>query len=176
MVLRGMFSQAVSKLEAFVKKAGSVLTMASPLVLYGLRLSASVILALNREFPGKVTRIADALQSGTRTLLTEIDIPNPDGALPPGIYCSVELKVPRKTLSFIIPAEAIIFTRSGLQAAVVKDGKAEIRNVRVTRDLGTQVQVDAGVSAGERVILNPPVNLIDGAKVRPRPEVTAPRK
>ena len=38
----------------------------------------------NREFPGKVTRIADALQSGTRTLLTEIDIPNPDDALPPG--------------------------------------------------------------------------------------------
>jgi RND family efflux transporter MFP subunit len=128
----------------------------------------------DREFPGKVTRIADALQSGTRTLLTEIDIPNPDGALSPGIYCSVELKVPRKTRSFIIPAEAIIFTRSGLQAAVVKDGKAEIRNVRVTRDLGTQVQVDAGVSAGERVILNPPVTLIDGAKVQPRP-ATAPR-
>jgi RND family efflux transporter MFP subunit len=123
----------------------------------------------DREFRGKVTRIADALQSGTRTLLTEIDIPNPDGALPPGIYCSVELKVPRKTPSFIIPAEAVMFTRGGLQAAVVKDGKAEIRNVRVTRDLGAQVQVDAGVSAGERVILNPPVTLIDGAKVEARP-------
>jgi RND family efflux transporter MFP subunit len=129
----------------------------------------------DRELPGKVTRIADALQSGTRTLLTEIDIPNSDGALPPGIYCSVELKVPRKTPSFIIPAEAIIFNRSGLQAAVVKDGKAEIRNVRVTRDLGTRVQVDAGVSAGERVILNPPVTLIDGAKVQPRADATAPR-
>jgi RND family efflux transporter MFP subunit len=122
----------------------------------------------DRQFSGKVTRTADALQSGTRTLLTEIDIPNPDGALPPGIYCSVELTIPRKTPSFIIPAEAIIFTRGGLQAAVVKDGKAEIRNVRVTRDLGTQVQVDTGVSAGERVILNPPVTLIDGAKVEPR--------
>ena len=129
----------------------------------------------DREFQGKVTRIADALQSGTRTLLTEIDIPNPDGALPPGIYCSVELKVPRKTLSFTIPAEAIIFTRSGLQAAVVKDGKAEIRKVRVTRDLGTQVQVDLGVTAGERVILNPPVTLIDGAKIQLRPDATAPR-
>jgi RND family efflux transporter MFP subunit len=129
----------------------------------------------DRQFAGKVTRIADALQSGTRTLLTEIDIPNPDGALPPGIYCSVELKIPRKTPSFLIPAEALIFNRNGLQAAVVKDGKAEIRNVRVTRDLGTQVQVDAGVSAGERVILNPPVNLIDGAKVQPRADATAPR-
>jgi RND family efflux transporter MFP subunit len=51
----------------------------------------------NREFPGKVTRIADALQSGTRTLLTEIDIPNPDHALSPGVYCTVELKIPRPT-------------------------------------------------------------------------------
>jgi RND family efflux transporter MFP subunit len=122
----------------------------------------------NRQFPGKVTRIADALQSGTRTLLTEIDIPNPDGALPPGIYCSVELKIPRKTPSFLIPAEALIFNRNGLQAAVVKDSKAEIRNVKVTRDLGTRVEVDAGLKAGERVILNPPVTLIDGSKVQPR--------
>jgi RND family efflux transporter MFP subunit len=129
----------------------------------------------DREFPGKVTRIADALQSGTRTLLTEIDIPNPDGALPPGIYCSVELRIPRKTPSFIIPAEALMFNRNGLQAAVVKDGKAEIRTVRVTRDLGTQVQVEAGLSAGERVILNPPVTLVDGSKVQPRPDATTPR-
>jgi RND family efflux transporter MFP subunit len=122
----------------------------------------------NRQFPGKVTRIADALQSGTRTLLTEIDIPNPDGALPPGIYCSVELRIPRKTPSFLIPAEALLFNRNGLQAAVVKDGKAEIRNVEVTRDLGTRVEVDAGLKAGERVILNPPVTLVDGSKVQPR--------
>jgi RND family efflux transporter MFP subunit len=122
----------------------------------------------NRQFPGKVTRIADALQSGTRTLLAEIDIPNPDGALTSGIYCSVELKIPRKTPSFTIPAEALMFNRNGLQAAVVKDGKAEIRNVRVTRDLGTRVEVDAGVNAGERVILSPPVTLMDGSKVQPR--------
>ena len=86
----------------------------------------------NREFAGKVTRIADALQSGTRTLLTEIDIPNPDDALPPGVYCTVELKIPRKTPSFVVPAEAIIFNRNGLQVAVVNDGKAEIRKLNVT--------------------------------------------
>jgi RND family efflux transporter MFP subunit len=128
----------------------------------------------DREFPGKVTRIAEALQSGTRTLLTEIDIPNPDGALPPGIYCSVELKVPRKTPSFTIPAEALLFNRNGLQAAVVKDGKAEIRTVRVARDLGTRVEVDAGLRAGERVILNPPVTLVNGSKVQARPLGTHP--
>ena len=45
-----------------------------------------------REFPGTVARIADALQPGTRTLLTEIDVPNPDHALSPGLYCRVELE------------------------------------------------------------------------------------
>jgi RND family efflux transporter MFP subunit len=120
----------------------------------------------DREFSGQVTRIADALQSGTRTLLTEIDIPNPDGALPPGVYCTVELKIPRKAPSLVVPAEALIFNRDGLQVAVVKDGKAEIRKVRVTRDLGTRVEVDAGVKPGDRVILNPPVNLVEGSNVR----------
>ena len=104
----------------------------------------------DREFPGKVTRIADAQQSGTRTLLTEIDLPNPDGALRSGVYCTVELKIPRKTPSFVVPAEAIIFNRNGLQVAVVNDGKAEIRKVRETRDLGTQVEVDTGVKRAIR--------------------------
>ena len=120
----------------------------------------------DREFPGKVTRIADAQESGTRTLLTEIDLPNPDGALRAGVYCFVELKIPRKTPSFVVPAEAIIFNRNGLQVAVLEDGKAEIRKVTVTRDMGTQVEVDAGVKAGDQVILKPPVNLRDNDKVR----------
>jgi RND family efflux transporter MFP subunit len=119
-----------------------------------------------REFPGKVTRIADAQQSGTRTLLTEIDLPNPDGALRSGVYCMIELKIPRKTPSLVVPAEAIIFNRDGMQVAVVNNGKAEIRKVRVTRDSGTKVEVDAGVKPGDRVILNPPVNLVEGSKVQ----------
>jgi RND family efflux transporter MFP subunit len=128
----------------------------------------------NREFQGKVTRIADALQSGTRTLLTEIDLPNPDDVLSPGVYCTVEFKIPRPTSSFIVPAEAIVFNRNGLQVAVVKDGKAEIRKLRVTRDFGTWVEADTGVTATERVILNPPVNLSNGGKVQIRSDARAP--
>jgi multidrug efflux pump subunit AcrA (membrane-fusion protein) len=120
------------------------------------------------------TRIADALQPGTRTLLTEIDIPNPDGALTPGIYCMVELHIPRKTPSLSVPAHAIIFNRDGMQVAVVSNGKAEIRKVRVKRDLGTRVEVDTGVKPGDEVVLNPPVNLVDGSKVQPRPETPEP--
>jgi multidrug efflux pump subunit AcrA (membrane-fusion protein) len=128
---------------------------------------------LNREFAGKVTRIADALQSGTRTLLTEIDIPNPDDAPLPGVYCTVELKIPRKTPPFVVPAEAIIFNRNGLQVAAVDDGRAEIRSLHVTRDFGTWVEADAGVKSGEQVILNPPVNLIGGDKVQLRSDAKA---
>jgi RND family efflux transporter MFP subunit len=127
-----------------------------------------------REFPGKVTRMADAQQSGTRTLLTEIDLPNPDGALRSGVYCTVEFKIPRKTPSLIVPADAIIFNRNGQQVAVVEEGKAEIRKVNETRDLGTQVEVDAGVKAGDQVILKPPVNLVGGDKVQIRSDATAP--
>ena len=78
----------------------------------------------------------------------------------------VELKIPRKTPSLAVPAEAIIFNRNGLQVAVVNNGKAEIRKVRVTRDQGTQVEVDTGVKPGDRVILNPPVNPVEGSKVQ----------
>ena len=118
-----------------------------------------------RTFPGKVTRIADALQPGTRTLLTEIDVPNSDGALAPGIYCTVELHIPRKTPSLLVPAEAIIFNREGLQVAVVEDGVARIRKVVVARDLGTALEVRDGVKPGDQVILNPAVDLVEGSKV-----------
>jgi RND family efflux transporter MFP subunit len=128
----------------------------------------------DREFPDKVTRSADALQSDTRTLLTEIDLPNPDDKLAPGIYCTIELKIPRKTASVIVPAEAIIFNRS-LYAAVANDGKAQIRKLSVTRDLGTLVEVTDGVKQGDQVILNPPVTLIEGSKVRIRAEPAPPR-
>jgi RND family efflux transporter MFP subunit len=122
-----------------------------------------------REFPGKVTRIAEALQPGTRTLLTEIDVPNPDHVLSPGVYCKVELKIPRKTPSLIVPSEAIVFNRDGLNVVVVEDGVAHIRHVNVVRDFGTTVEVNSGVKDGDQVILNPPVDLTDGHKVKIKP-------
>jgi RND family efflux transporter MFP subunit len=122
-----------------------------------------------RDFPGKVTRIANALQPGTRTLLTEIDVPNTDHALSPGVYCTVELKIPRKTPSLIVPSESIIFNREGLSVAVVVEGVARIHPITVVRDFGTTIEVSAGVKDGDQVILNPPVDLTDGHKVKVRP-------
>jgi RND family efflux transporter MFP subunit len=119
----------------------------------------------DRTFPGTVTMTADALQPGTRTLLTEIDVPNPDGILSPGMYCTVELQIPRKTPALIVPAEAIIFNADGLQVAVVENGIAHIRKVDLARDLGTTVEVRDGVKDGDEVVLNPPVDLADGGRV-----------
>jgi len=120
----------------------------------------------NLTFDGKVTRIADALQPGTRTLLTEVDIPNPDGALQPGIYCTVELKIPRKSPALIVPDSAIIFNQNGKQVAVVENGIAHLHKITITTDYGTEVQVSEGVKDGDQVVLQPPVNLADGDKVR----------
>jgi multidrug efflux pump subunit AcrA (membrane-fusion protein) len=106
------------------------------------------------------------LQTGTRTMLTEIDVPNQDHALTPGIYCTVELKILRKTPSLIVPSEAIIFNRQGLSVAVIEDGRARIHRIDVVRDFGTTVEVRDGVKDGDQVILNPPVDLTDGSAVR----------
>jgi len=119
-----------------------------------------------RIFTGKVARVADTLQSNTRTLLTEIDVPNPEGSLTPGTYCTVELLIPRKAPSFLVPGDAVIFNRGGVQVAVVDEGVARFRKVAVTRDFGTEVEVNDGVKAGERVILTPSVDLVEGTAVQ----------
>jgi RND family efflux transporter MFP subunit len=121
-----------------------------------------------RTFPGKVTRIASALQPGSRTLLTEIDVPNPDGALSPGIYCTVELFIPRKTPSMIIPSDAVVFDRDGLHVAIVENGTAHLKKIAIVRDFGTEVEVHDGVKPGDQVILYPMVNLAEGSKVAVR--------
>jgi RND family efflux transporter MFP subunit len=116
-------------------------------------------------FHGKVTRIADALQPGTRTLLTEVDVPNRDGALQPGVYCTVELKIPRPAPALIVPGSAIIFNQDGMQVGVVEGGVAHLHKITITADYGTEVEVSAGIRNGEQVILQPPVDLAEGEKV-----------
>jgi RND family efflux transporter MFP subunit len=122
----------------------------------------------DRRFTGKVTRIADAQDPATRTLMTEIDVPNPDGELSPGVYCTVELKVPRRTPSLILPAGAIVFDRDGLHVLVVENGVVHSRKITEIRDLGTEVEVSEGVKEGDQVVLSPPVDLEDGNKVQVR--------
>jgi RND family efflux transporter MFP subunit len=124
----------------------------------------------DQTFPGKVTRIADALAPGTRTLLTEVDISNPDGAVTPGAHCIIELHIPRKKPGLLVPAEAIILKGGALEVAVLRDGLAHIQKLSIARDLGTKVEAAGGVAEGDRVVLNPPLGLADGARVSIRSE------
>jgi RND family efflux transporter MFP subunit len=121
----------------------------------------------NRTFPGKVTRIADALQPGSRTLLTEVDIQNPDGALTSGMYCTVDLHIPNNAPNVTVSADAIIFNENGVQVAEIENGQVRLHKVTVARDLGKQVEISSGVKPGDQVILNPSVDLANGSKVKP---------
>jgi RND family efflux transporter MFP subunit len=121
-----------------------------------------------RTFAGKVTRIATALQPGSRTLLTEIDVPNPDGLLSPGIYCTVELSIPRRTPSMTIPSDALVFDQNGLHVAVVGNGTVHMQQLSISRDFGTAEEVRDGVQPGDQVVLNPAVTLVEGSKVTVR--------
>ena len=145
---------------------------------YGLAPGVEVAIRVpetpGRAFPGKITRIAGALQQGTRTLLVEADVPNPDGALKAGAYCLVDLHIPRKTPALIVPADAIIFNRDGQQVAVVENDQAHLRKITVARDFGTTVEVMDGIVAGDQVILNPMVGLADGQAVKIAPAQGAP--
>src|SRR5206468_8031557 len=113
----------------------------------------------DHTFPGKVAPIANALEPATRTLMTEIDVSNADGELSPGTYCTVELKVPRRTPSLIVPAGAIVFDRDGLHVLVGENGVAHSRKITEIRDLGTEAEVSDGVKQGDQVVLSPPVDL-----------------
>lgn len=142
-------------------------------VVPGIDASVKVPEIPQRIFSGKVTRIADALEPGTRTLLAEIDVSNLDGAMKPGVYCTVDFQIPRRAPSFIVPANAVIFNQNGLQVAVAENGTARLRKVYVNRDFGTEVEVSEGVNDGDQVIVNPSIDLRDGEAIRIREEPIA---
>lgn len=118
-----------------------------------------------RVFHGTVARNANALQPGTRTRLTEVDVQNSDGNLFPGLYCTVRLFIPRAQPVISIPSQAVVFNKNGLSAAVYQDGRVKMRHLDVLVDNGAELEVRAGLNPGDEVILSPPVNIADGMRV-----------
>ncbi len=119
-----------------------------------------------RVFHGRLARNASALQHATRTLLAEVDVDNKDGTLAPGMYTVVRLEELQFSPVIAVPSQAVIFDKDGLQAAVEEGGVARIRHLDVAADNGGTVNVRAGLKAGDRLILNPPIGVIDGMHVR----------
>ncbi len=118
-----------------------------------------------RTFHGKVARNAATLGTSTRTLLAEVDVENRDGMLTPGLYGIVHVSEPREEPVMTVPTQAVVFGPGGLTVAVVEDGKIVMRHLDVSADDGAQVRVRAGLKDGDKVILNPPVNLVAGERV-----------
>jgi multidrug efflux pump subunit AcrA (membrane-fusion protein) len=121
---------------------------------------------LDREFNGKVARNARALAAGTRTLLTEVDVDNKDGGLTAGLYGIVHFQVHRPNPVVLIPSQAVIFNKDGLSAAVVTNGKVELRKLDLEADNGADVEVRTGLTPGDRVIVSPPTNVTEGMRVQ----------
>ncbi|HXW30672.1 MAG TPA: efflux RND transporter periplasmic adaptor subunit [Xanthobacteraceae bacterium] len=126
-----------------------------------------------RTFEGKVARNSVALDAASRTMVAEVDVPNPDGALRAGLYVNVDFSIPRQAPTVLVPAEALLFNGDGLRVATVDDaGRVHMRNVSVYRDYGATLELREGLQGGERVALTLPADVTEGQQVKAltRPE------
>jgi RND family efflux transporter MFP subunit len=119
-----------------------------------------------KTYRGTLVRTADAIDPASRTLLVEIDVDNRAGELLPGSLAQVHFKTPPAGPVFIVPAATLIFRREGLRVGVVVNGNvAHLVPVVIGEDDGANVQIVNGLSAGDRVIQDPPDSLIEGEKL-----------
>lgn len=120
-----------------------------------------------RTFPGSVTRFAHALDPATRTMLTEIEISNPNGDLRPGACATVQLEVERKRDALLLPIQALAVEKAGSFVFIVADGRAKRIPVRTGFSDGVNVEIHGGVQPGQPVILLGKQTLNDGQAVNP---------
>ena len=120
-----------------------------------------------RTFDGKVLRTSGAFDAGTRTMLTEIEVPNHKSELFPGIHVDVQLSLAQANPPIIVPATAVIVRSEGLQIAEVDATNAiRLQKVQVGRDFGRSIEIVAGLADGARIVTNPTDTLVDGTQVR----------
>jgi RND family efflux transporter MFP subunit len=132
----------------------------------GVAAKLSVAAFPGRQFPGRVARFTHALDPNSRTMRTEIDIPNPSEMLSPGAYTSASFSLRTPIRPFILPANTLIFQEAGMQVGVVDQNcRVQLRKVMIGRDFGTSVEVLSGLQAADAVITNPPDSLNPGEQV-----------
>ena len=119
-----------------------------------------------RHFPATVVTTANAIDPTTRTLLTQLQVPNRSNELWPGAYTVVHLHLTSTGKSLFVPANTLLFRAEGPAVGVVgPDAKVEIRQVQIGTDLGTQLEIVNGLSATDQIIVNPSDSLSDGVQV-----------
>jgi multidrug efflux pump subunit AcrA (membrane-fusion protein) len=128
---------------------------------------ADIVLAEfpGERFPGKLVTTSNAINVTTRTLLAEIDVPNPTDTLLTGSYAEVHLKIPSNVPIYLLPVNTLIFRSSSLQVGVVKDGRVTITDVTPGHDLGQEIEIVAGLKPDDQVVVNPPDSLVTGQMV-----------
>jgi len=138
----------------------------APSVRRGVNASIELPSLPGQRFTGSVARTADAIDPGTRTLRTEIDVPNSDGKLLPGSYAQVHFGVHVATTRLSVPVNALLFRSEGPRAAIVgSDGKVHLKPVVIGRDYGTDVEILGGLKTSESIVLNPSDSLEEGQPV-----------
>jgi RND family efflux transporter MFP subunit len=121
-----------------------------------------------RSFEGTVARTAGALDPVTRTMNTEIRVPNPDGKLLAGMYAEVALALSAPRQVYEIPATALLNDAQGLRVAVVQpNNTVHMQPISIERDLGATLQISSGLNGGERLVQIAGAELSEGQKVEP---------
>jgi RND family efflux transporter MFP subunit len=144
----------------------SVPEMYAPTVRGGLAAFLELAQYPGQKFQGKVVRTADAIDLASRTLNTEVDVPNKDGRLLPGGYAQVHLLVGVTGAHLQIPVNAVLFRSEGLRAITVDaDHKTHLQQLSIGRDYGTSLEVLQGLNATDWIVLNPPDSLDEGVQV-----------
>jgi membrane fusion protein (multidrug efflux system) len=120
----------------------------------------------NETFAGKIARDAGAFDPSSRTLLLQIDVPNPDGRLFAGMYAHARFALPSPTTILLIPDDAILIDAKGSRIVVVDpSNKIQIKPVKLGRDFGTKTEILSGLDAQDRVVRNPADDLHEGMPV-----------
>ena len=161
----GLFEVArIDELRVFV----SVPQVYAPSLKLGLPVEVTVRGQLQAPVIGTVTRTARALDPATRTLLTEVDIPNPAHRILPGMFVYVAFKIGPAGTRWRVPATAVVFDAKGTRVAVVGGGnKLHFVSVVPGRDFGDVIDVQAGLKGDESVVAQPSVSLQEGQVVKP---------
>jgi len=140
----------------------------APNVKAGLPVQVTVRGRLMEPVTAKVTRTAGAIDPGTRTLLTQVDIPNQMHQFLPGMFVYVAFEIEAAGTRSRIPATAVIFDAQGTRVATVGPGnKLRFKKVTLGRDFGTSIDIQAGLDGNEMIVKQPTVSLQEGQLVSP---------
>jgi len=132
----------------------------------GVKATIQLTSADAQAFSGKVVRNSESIDQESRTLLTEIDVPNPQGRLLPGAYAQVHFALSVDVPRLTIPVNAMMTRPEGTLAAVVdSNSKVQLKPIVIGRDYGREIEVLSGLHPSDQVVLNPSDSLESGQQV-----------